>query len=135
MSDTNILQAILDGQEGPARQKAMELLVRYGEALGAEKLVDTNNVCGALVGAQPYKREFAAKLGSIDAVFSEFHLDSQEAVEIPQVKAFSCRLVESLDPKYWKIQGIDPSIYKSKQGIHREPPPRIPIMSMMPMIA
>lgn len=30
-------QAMLDGKEGLARQKAMELLVKYGEALGAER--------------------------------------------------------------------------------------------------
>jgi hypothetical protein len=35
------------GEQGPAVQKAMDLLVRYGEALGAERLVDTQNVCGA----------------------------------------------------------------------------------------
>lgn len=51
-------KALLDGSEGLARQKAMELLVRYGEALGAERLVDTNNVCvsvtaGAYSTAKP----------------------------------------------------------------------------------
>ena len=37
---TNSEKAMLDGSEGRAVQKAMELLVRYGEALGAERLVD-----------------------------------------------------------------------------------------------
>ena len=37
---------MLDGREGKARQKAMDLLVRYAEALGAERFVDTNNVAG-----------------------------------------------------------------------------------------
>ena len=41
-------QAMLDGADGPAVQKAMDLLVRYGEALGAERLVDTNNVCATV---------------------------------------------------------------------------------------
>lgn len=127
MKLTDEEKALLDGKEGPARQKAMELLVRYGEALGAEKLVDTNNVLGALVTAQPYKREFASKMESIDAVFSEFHLDSQEVVEIPPVRAFTCRLNESMDIDHWKIQGVDPNIYEmvvrntlfcSRIGIH-----------------
>lgn len=127
MKLTDDEKALLDGQEGLARQKAMELLVKYGEALGAERLVDTNNVCGGLVSAQPYKREFASKMGSIDAVFSEFHLDSQEVVEIPQVKAFTCRLIESMDPVHWKMQGVEPSTYEivmrnelfcSRIGIH-----------------
>ena len=33
-------RAVLDGRDGRAQQKAMELLVRYGEALGAERLVE-----------------------------------------------------------------------------------------------
>jgi len=111
MNLTDEEKAVLDGKEGPARQKAMDLLVRYGEALGAECLVATNNVCGGLVSAQPYKRDFASKMGSIDAVFSEFNLDSQEVVEIPKVKAFSCRLIESMDPDYWEMQGVSPEVH------------------------
>ena len=105
-------KALLDGREGPARQKAMELLVRYGEALGAEKLVDTNNVCTGVVGAQPFKREFASKMASIDEVFSVFHLDSSTPLRIPHAKAFTCRLIESLDPDYWEIQGVSRDIYE-----------------------
>ncbi|MCK4273405.1 MAG: DUF521 domain-containing protein [Dehalococcoidales bacterium] len=36
MKLTDAEKALLDGSEGLARQKAMELLVKYGEALGAE---------------------------------------------------------------------------------------------------
>lgn len=46
MTLTDGEKAMLDGARGPARQKAMELLVRYAEALGAERFVDTNNVAG-----------------------------------------------------------------------------------------
>jgi len=109
---TNNEQAILEGKEEPARQKAIELLVRYGEALGAEKLVDTNNVCGAMVGGNPFVREFAAKIGDIDGVFSEFNLDSGERVEIPQAKAFTCALITGMDPAHWRMQGVNPSVYE-----------------------
>ena len=43
---TDSEQAMLDGREGKAKQKAMDLLVRYGEALDAERFVDTTNVAG-----------------------------------------------------------------------------------------
>ncbi|MAS04999.1 MAG: hypothetical protein CL534_18330, partial [Ahrensia sp.] len=39
-------QAMLDGGHGEAAARAMDLLVRYGEALGAERLVETRNVAG-----------------------------------------------------------------------------------------
>lgn len=53
MKLTDDEKAMLDGKEGPAKQKAMDLLVRYGNALGAERLVDTNNVCGTVVATNP----------------------------------------------------------------------------------
>jgi predicted aconitase len=99
-------QAMLDGQRGPARQKAMELLVRYGEALGAERLIDTNNVCAGVAWESPAVREFAVNARTIDAVFSEFHLDSSEQVEIPQVEVYSCHINQAVDPIHWKMQGV-----------------------------
>ena len=44
MKLTDDEKAMLDGREGEARQKAMELLVRYGEALGAERLTSVSQV-------------------------------------------------------------------------------------------
>jgi len=104
--------SMLDGKQGPARQKAMELLVKYGEALGAERLVDTNNICAGVAGSAPAAREFAVKAGNMDAVFSEFHLDSAESVEIPDVKAFSCHINQAIDPANWRIQRVPPEMYE-----------------------
>ena len=47
MNLTDAEKAMYDGHAGPAKQKAMDLLMRYGEALGAERLVEVNNVAGA----------------------------------------------------------------------------------------
>lgn len=106
-------QSMLDGKEGPARQKAMDLLVRYGEALGAERLVDTNNVCATVGATMPFLRDFAANHpGGLDAVFSEFSLDSAEVVEIPRVKVFSCHLQQGVDPAHAQVQGIGPEVVK-----------------------
>lgn len=104
-------QAMLDGREGRAKQKAMDLLVRYGEALGAERLVDTNNVCGTVGASTPFLREYGAKYG-MDAVFSEFSLDSAEVVEIPKVAVHSSHLQQGLDPEHAERQGIPPEVVK-----------------------
>ena len=85
MKLTDDEQKMLDGSEGPAVHRAMDLLVRYGEALGAERLVPVNNVCGTFVAAGPMIREFASK--GNDAIFSEFNLDSSEQVEMPLLEA------------------------------------------------
>jgi predicted aconitase len=105
-------KAMLDGKEGPAVQKAMELLVKYAQALGAERLVNTNNVCGTMGASSPFIRELAAKSLSLDAVFSEFNLDCPEVLEIPSVKVYTCHLVQGLDPDNWKLLSIDRNIYE-----------------------
>ena len=76
---------MLDGRNGKARQKAMELLVRYAEALGAERFVDTRNVAGVPGSANPFlQRYYKGKdADGLDAIFSYFDLDSDELVEVP----------------------------------------------------
>jgi predicted aconitase len=112
MKLTDDEKAMLDGKEGPARQKAMDLLVRYGEALGAERLIDTNNVCVAIGASGPFIRDFAVETGSLDAVFSEFSLDSSEVVEIPEVKASTYHLIQGMDSDHWEILGGDRNVYE-----------------------
>jgi predicted aconitase len=104
-------QAMLDGREGRAKQKALDLLVRYGEALGAERLVDTNNVCGTVGASTPFLRDYGARHG-FDAVFSEFSLDSAEVVEIPKVSVYSSHLQQGIDPDHAELQGIPPEVVK-----------------------
>lgn len=104
-------QAMLDGAHGPARRKAMDLLVRYGEALGAERLVATDNVCGTVGASTPFLRDYGLKHG-FDAVFSEFSLDAGEVVEIPKVAVRSSHLQQGLDPEHAEVQGIPPEVVK-----------------------
>ena len=64
-------QAMLDGRMGKATQKAMELLVRYADALGAERFVDTNNVAGVPGSANPFLQNYYKGQGTSeqDAIF------------------------------------------------------------------
>jgi predicted aconitase len=100
-------KAMLDGKEGRARQKAMEILVRYGEALGAEKMVDATNVAGVMMT----NRATYAKLGSFDAAFS-VSIDSSEVVEFPNVKVLSCQMQQGMDPLHWEVQGFSREDYE-----------------------
>lgn len=109
MKLTDDEKAILDGAEGKARQKALEFLIRYGTALGAERLVDTNNVGGYMIADRAGYQKFG---GSFDALFSLTGLDSEEPIEFPKVKAFSCQFETDMDPEYCKIEGKDEEDYK-----------------------
>ena len=112
MKLTDPEKALRDGSEGPAVAAAMDLLVRYGEALGAERLVDTNNVCGTVGATMPFLRDFAQGPGGMDAVFSEFSLDSSTVHAIPKVKVPSSHLQLGLDPEHAERQGIGAEVVK-----------------------
>ncbi|TKT74608.1 aconitase X catalytic domain-containing protein [Aquamicrobium sp. LC103] len=106
-------KSLLDGEHGPAKQKAMDLLVRYGEALGAERLVETNNVAGAFNASTPSVQKIAEK--GFDAVYSELNLDSDETVEIPRMVAHTCQLITGIDDRNWQIQGIPEHLVESQR--------------------
>lgn len=103
---TDAEKALLDGRDGKARQKAMELLVRYGEALGAERFVDTTNVAGVPGQASVFLTNYYKEAGGgYDAIFSHFDLDSDELVDVPQVVTHSCHLQGGVDPDNWQLLG------------------------------
>ena len=104
---TNEEQAMLDGRDGPAVQRAMDLLMRYGRALGAERLVETNNVVASVSATTPFMRDYAKQRGGMDAVFSEFSLDSDVAVKIPKVKTFTSHVQLGFDPFNAERMGVD----------------------------
>src|SRR3979409_2085673 len=94
MNLTEMEKAMLDGRKGKARQKAMELLVRYAQALGAQRFVDTNNVAGVPGSYSPLLLSYynATVENAYDIVYSRFDLDSDEVVEVPRVAVNSCHL-------------------------------------------
>lgn len=104
---TDAERAMLEGGVGAAVAKAMDLLVRYADALGAERFVETNNIAG-VPGSSPQwvKDHYAADGGDYRAVFSRYDLDSDEVVDVPRMNAFSCHLQGGMDPEYWREQGM-----------------------------
>jgi predicted aconitase len=101
-------RAMADGAKGRAAARAMELLIRYGEALGAERLVEVTNVAGTWSVANPILRDYAAR--GMDAVFSEFNLDSPEVVETPPAAVTACQLIGGLDARRPEALGIPPEV-------------------------
>jgi predicted aconitase len=119
MKLTDEEKAVLDGRDGKACQKAMDLLVRYGEALGAGRLVDTNNVAGGIPAGLPYLRDWALKAESLDEIFSEINLDAGETVEIPHIKVFASRLINAMDPEHWEMMSVSQSTHDLAMKIEK----------------
>ncbi|HVT68637.1 MAG TPA: aconitase X catalytic domain-containing protein [Trebonia sp.] len=108
MKLTDDEQRMLDGEDGPAIQAAMDLLVRYGDVLGAERLIDTDNVCGANI-YNARQSELGGR--TPDEVFAQISLDSPGSFEIPQVRAHSCQLIGPMDTVEWQVQGTPPPVH------------------------
>jgi predicted aconitase len=113
MQLTDQERAMLDGGMGKARQKAMELLLRYGEALGAERLVDTSNVAGVPGSSNLFLHNYYKEYGgSHDAIFSFFDLDSDELVDVPMALTSTCHLQGGYDPDNWQLLGATAESFK-----------------------
>jgi len=100
-------RAMADGRDGPAVARAMDLLLRYGHALGAERLVETRNIVASVTVSTPFMRDYARAKGGMDAVFSEFSLDSDEVVTIPKARAFTVHTQLGFAPDEPEAMGVD----------------------------
>ena len=105
---TDAEKAMLEGAEGAAKQKAMDLLVRYADALGAERFVDTSNVAGVPGSSSLFLHNYYKDRGgaSYETIFSLFDLDADEVVPVPRMQANSCHLQGGMDPVLWREQGM-----------------------------
>src|SRR5689334_14191122 len=107
MKLTDDEQAMLEGRRGKAHPQAMELLVRYGGALDAERFVDTNNVAGVPGTSNPLLENYYRQPGDrYDVIYSLFDLDSDEIVEVPSITVNSCHLQGGVDPENWQTLGM-----------------------------
>jgi predicted aconitase len=108
---------MLDGQRGKAHQKAMELLVRYAEALNAERFVDTNNVAGVPGTSNVFLEKYFTQPGDrYDVIYSLFDLDSDEVIEVPRMTVNSCHLQGGTDPEQWQTLGMSPDVLRISQA-------------------
>jgi len=118
---TDTERAMLEGHEGKARQKAMELLVRYAEALGADRFVATNNVAGVPGTYTPFLFDYykATRENAYDLIYSLYDLDGDEVVEVPRVSVHSCHLQGGVDPEGWQILGAKPEAVQASSDSER----------------
>ena len=102
-------KSMLDGAGGGAKQTAMELLVRYATALGAERFVDTKNIAGVPGSSTLFLQEYFEKHagdGSFEAVFSLYDLDADAVMSVPAATANCCHLQGGMDLAHWSDLGM-----------------------------
>jgi predicted aconitase len=94
---------MLRGKQGKAKQKAMEFLLRYGEALGAEQFADTNNVTLCICPEMESLRRITPAL-DMDEYISKDSLFSDETLVIDKLKAFTTSNATYRDYAYPELQ-------------------------------
>ncbi len=86
-----------DGAEGDAVAAAMDLLIRYGYALDAERLCSIRNVAGTMTQPSPVKARLVAE-GGWDKAFAVINLDSDLDLTIPAMRVPTCQLQHGFGP-------------------------------------
>jgi predicted aconitase len=80
-----------EGVDGPAVAAAMDLLIRYGEALDCDRLCDVRNVAGSMTQPSPVKARLVAE-GGWDKAFAVINLDCDDDIKIPDMRVPTCQL-------------------------------------------
>jgi predicted aconitase len=80
-----------DGAEGRTVAAAMDLLVRYGEALDCERLCDVRNVAGTMTQPSPAKVKLVSE-GGWNKAFAVINLDCDDDIEVPDMRVPTCQL-------------------------------------------
>ena len=102
-------QEMLDGRQGRAKQRAMEILTQYGDALGAEQFINTNNV-HLFVGFHPYPEVVISRDG--DELISKFFLDTEEKIMVDWVETFNTTHIWAIDIDQWRSMGVSESLHE-----------------------
>ncbi len=126
MNLTDEEKRMRDGAEGPAVAAAMDLLVRYGEALDCARLCDVRNVAGTMTQPSPVKTRLVAEGGWAKA-FAVINLDSDEDLDIPPMRVPTCQLqhgfgedaagVVPYPAELIQLQG-DAEAFYGRRGVH-----------------
>ena len=80
-----------DGAEGAATAAAMDLLIRYGDALACDRLCDVRNVAGTMTQPSPVKERLVRE-GGWDKAFAVINLDCDTDIEVDQVRRAAAAL-------------------------------------------
>jgi hypothetical protein len=91
-----------DGAEGAAMAAAMDLLIRYGNALACDRLCDVRNVAGTMTQPSPVKERLVSE-GGWDKAFAVINLDCDTDIQVPAMRVPTCQLQHGFGPD---AQGI-----------------------------
>jgi len=93
-----------DGNEGAATAAAMDLLIRYGDALACDRLCDVRNVAGTMTQPSPVKERLVRE-GGWDKAFAVINLDCDTDIQVPAMRVPTCQLQHGGRPRDRPLPG------------------------------
>lgn len=108
-------KAMRDGAEGQAVAAAMDLLIRYGVGLGAERLCDVRNVAGTSTQPSPAKNRLAEHYGWARA-FAMINLDCDDDIEIPRMRVPTCQLQHGFSRDAENVTPYNPHLIELQES-------------------
>ena len=106
-------EAILNGEEGLAQQEALKLLIRYGEALGAEKLIEVQSVHTAMAVPE----QFAKIISGNYPLLNQVLLCSKKQVQLQELKVFTTTHVCNIEPYHYREFSVSEEVMQANRDI------------------
>lgn len=109
-------EKILNGEYGAAEKEAINFLIRYGEALGADKLIDVQSVHTVLAVPD----ELIKLLKGNYSLVNQMLLCSKKRVDLEQIKVYTTTHVGTIDPIHYKDFGTSEEILEASLNMQRD---------------
>ncbi len=107
-------EKVLNGEYGLAEQEALKLLIKYGEALGAEKLIKVQSVHTAMAAPE----QFAKMLKDNYPLLNQILLCSKKQIKIGRLKVFTTTHVCNIEPRYYQeVFGVSEEVMQANRDI------------------
>jgi predicted aconitase len=108
-------KAMRDGRDGTAVAAAMDLLIRYGEGLDAERLCSVRNVAGTSTQPTPAKEKIARE-GGWNKAYAVINLDCDDDIEIPKMRVPTCQLQHGFSADALNVTPYNPHLVELQAG-------------------
>lgn len=106
-------EKILAGEFGIAQQEGLKFLIRYGDALGAERLVDVQSVHTAMAVPE----QFTKILKGSFMVLNQILLCSRNRVDFEKLKVFSTTHVGTCEPEHFAEFRISEEVVQANKEV------------------
>ena len=122
MKLTDSEKAILDGKEGAAKQAALDLLVRYGIAMGADRMLDVTNVACSIVNCYPKDAIPGIDPDRFDSVYAVANMGAPPCqaatMQIPCAAANASTLATAASLDYFKYLNAPEDLIRSVENLY-----------------